>query len=330
MKKIVAVLLLAVVCIVSLTACKKDRETIDEPGTDEPVVEGPVEEPGYKFGYSAISMENPFFISLEGYLRKAVEAEGHTLITKDAQTDAGMQLEQISELIEEGIDAIFLTPVDWIEIGPALTQLKEAGVKIINLDTKVQSFELVDAYIGSDNKQAGKLCGEDLVARLPEGGEIIIVECPNRNSINDRIQAFEKEATAKKGFSVVARIDSQGQLETTLEGVKLALKEHPNVVAIMCGNDPSAIGALVASNHMLANDVIIYGIDGSPEVKKEIVKGNSKIVATVAQSTQQMAEQSVQVACKILDGQSYEKNILLETYLIHAGNISEYDVDNWQ
>ncbi len=329
MKKIAAVLLIAVVCIVSLTACKKEIETNKGPETDEPIVDIPVDEPGYKFGYSAISMENPFFISLEGYLKKAVEAEGHTLITKDAKTDAKLQLEQITELIDEGIDAIFLTPVDWVEITPALTALNEAGVKIINLDTKVQAFNQIDAYIGSDNKAAGKLCGEDLVARLPEGGEIIIVECPNRNSINDRIQAFEK-AIAKKGFEVVARIDSQAKLDTALEGVKSALQEHPNVVAIMCGNDPSAIGALVASNSVVANDVIIYGIDGSPDVKKEIAKGNSKIVATVAQSTQQMAEQSVQTAFQILSEEKFDKNVLLDTFLIHSGNINEYDIDAWQ
>ena len=84
-------------------------------------------------------------------------------------------------------------------------------MKIINVDTQVKEFDYVDAYIGSDNKNAGYLCGKDLVEKLPEGGKVLILECPTMNSINERITGFE-EAIADKGFEVVGRSDTKGEL----------------------------------------------------------------------------------------------------------------------
>ncbi len=323
MKKGLAFLVLAMACVFLFTACKKEKEMVNEiPGEE-------VETEKYTFGFSCLTKDNPYFIELEASLRKNIEAEGHTLIVKDAKSDATLQNQQIDEFIEEKVDAVFLTPVDWIEIGPALDRLNEAGIKIINLDTQVQDFKKVDAYVGSDNSNAGKLCGEDLLARLPQGGKIIIVECPNRNSINERIKGFEK-TIAKEGFEVVARIDAKGDLDVALPEVEQALRDNPDVVAIMCGNDPTAIGASVAATSVAMTNVLIYGIDGSPEVKKEIAKQGSLIVATVAQSTTAIGEQATMVALQMMNGEKYEDVIYVDTYMINKENIAEYDINTWQ
>lgn len=210
-KKILKVLSLILICIFACTACKKNVGAPE----DNPEVSQPEQEEAkvYKFGYSCITMDNPYFITLEASIREQVEKEGHILITKDPKMDAELQVTQIQEMIAEGIDAIFLTPVDWKDITPALEMLKEAKVKIINVDTQVQKFDYVDAYIGSDNKRAGTLCGEDLIEKLPQGGKVLILECPTMNSINERIKGFE-EAIAGKGFEIVDRKDTKGDLST--------------------------------------------------------------------------------------------------------------------
>ncbi len=323
MKKLVRLVLFAMLSVMLLTACKQEEVVNENPQEENEEVET------FKFAYSCLTMDNPFFISLENHLRTAIEEAGHTLITLDAASDAELQNEQILELVEQDVDAVFVSPVDWIEITPAIQALKDAGIKVINIDTQVQAFDLVDAYVGSDNTSAGYVCGKDMVEMLPEGGKIIIVECPNRNSINERIKGFEK-AIAGKGFEVVARIDAKGDLDVALPEVEEVLKNNPDIVAIMCGNDPMALGALVAANTVGNKDVLIYGIDGSPEVKKELVKENSLVVATVAQSTEKMANEAAAVALKILNGESYERAIYIETVLIDKENIAEYEVDKWQ
>lgn len=323
MKKGIRFFAFAVICICLLTACKKEKEIFKEEPQDIPETES------YTYGFSCLTMDNPYYIELESSLRKHVEAQGNVLITKDAKSDAQLQNQQIEELMDAEIDAIFLVPVDWVQIEPSLDKLNEAGIKIINLDTQVQATDKVDAYISSDNSDVGKVCGEDLLTRLPQGGKIIIVECPNRNSISERIKGFEK-AIARQGFEVVARIDAKGQLDVALPEVEEALKNNPDVVAIMCGDDPTALGALVAAKSVGASDLIIYGVDGSPEVKKEIAKDGSMIVATVAQSTEMMGQEAAAVALQMMNDERYEDVTYIDTYIITKENITEYKIDAWQ
>ena len=115
-----------------------------------------------------------------------------------------------------------------------------------------------------------------------------------------------------------------------LPEVEEALKNNPDVVAIMCGNDPTALGALVAANSIGAMNLIIYGIDGSPEVKEEIAKEGSLIVATVAQSTDTIAQEAAVVALQMMNDEKYEDVTYIDTYIITKENISEYDIHAWQ
>ena len=39
-------------------------------------------------------------------------------------------------------------------------------------------MDYVDAYIGSNNVEAGYVCGEDLIERCPEGGKVAILDAP--------------------------------------------------------------------------------------------------------------------------------------------------------
>lgn len=88
-------------------------------------------------------------------MKKVMDENGCEMIVKDPGSDADSQADQIEEMIKEGIQAIFISPVDWEKITPSLQKLKDAGVKVINIDTQVKEMDYVDAYIGSDNKKAG-------------------------------------------------------------------------------------------------------------------------------------------------------------------------------
>jgi len=191
---------------------------------------------GYTFGYTCMTMNNPFFIILEKSIRDEVEANGDKLITMDPAMDVAKQINQIDDLIIQGIDAIYLNPVDWEGIRPALVALEKAGIPIINLDTEVKDMEYVTAYAGSDNKNAGYVCGLDLVERYPDGGNIVVLDSPTMNSINDRIAGF-MEAIEGKGFTIVAQQDAKGDLPTSMKITDDILQAHNDIIAIMGGNE---------------------------------------------------------------------------------------------
>lgn len=336
MKKRIVMSMIAIVmlCILGLTACKKNVGTPEDNAvSSEEEEDGQVEEEEKTFviGFSAIDMENPYFLTLESAVREVIEKQEFRMITKDPGTDPEVQAAQIQEMIDEGIDAIILSPVDWEEITPSLQALKDAGVKIINVDTQVKEMDYVDAYIGSDNYSAGVLCGEDLIERCPEGGKVAILECPTQNSINDRITGFEETlAKAEKGFEVVAREDTGGEFQRALEASQRILEEHPDIVAIMCGNDQLAVGAKTALNVAELRDVLVYGVDGSPDIKKELQKPETQIAGTAAQSPINMGKTAAQTVIDILNGNEYETEVYEEVFMINHDNVDMYGVDGWQ
>lgn len=331
-KRMLRVLSVMLICIFALSACKKNVGTPEDNAvTEETQDSEETEEDTYVFGFTAIDMENPYFITLEAAMREAIEDEGYQLITKDPGSDPELQATQIEEMIEEGIDAIFLCPVDWEAITPSLEKLKDADVKIINVDTQVKEMDYVDAYVGSDNEKAGYICGEDLIERCPDGGKVAILECPTQNSINDRITGFEEAiAKAEKGFEVVARADTNGEFEKALDAAEKIVDEYPDVMAIMCGNDQLAVAAKTAVNLAGLDKVIIYGVDGSPDIKKELKKSESQIAGTAAQSPINMGKTAAQVGIDILEGNEYEEETYEDVFMIDKDNVDMYGVDGWQ
>lgn len=337
-RKFMAVLAMILICVLSAAGCSKKNvgspednpvQEEDEEGQGE---DGQAEGEGYTFGFSAIDMENPYFITLENSIRETLTEQGHELITMDPGTDAATQESQIEQMIDSGIDAIFLSPVNWESITPSLQALQEAGVKIINVDTQVKEMDYVDAYVGSDNVEAGRICGQALMERCPEGGKVLILECPTQNSINDRITGFEEVISdADPGFEIVARENTDGKFEKSLEVAQTALEAHQDVTAIMCGNDQIAVGAQTAVNLLGMEDVIIYGVDGSPDIKKELLKSDTQIAGTAAQSPINMGKTAVEVGLAILNGEDYEKENYVEIIdMITKDNVEMYGADGWQ
>lgn len=348
-KRIYMVLVMLVCCVFMFAACKKsvgtpednavteedtenkDTEENDDADTDDAENETTIESDAYTFGFSGINMENPYFITLEAATREVLEDKDYRMITEDPASSSDAQIRQLKEMADAGVKVVFLSPVDWEKITPALRYLKDKDVVIVNVDTQVKAMEYVDAYVGSDNKEAGAICGEDLIERRPYGGTVAILECSIQNSINERISGFEEAlSSAASGFEVVDRQDTDGNFDKGLEAAKQILNNNPDVTAIMCGNDQLAVAAKTAANLVENSDVLIYGIDGSPDIKKELKKTGSQIMGTVAQSPINMGKDAARIGIAILKGKDYEKETYEEVFMINKKNVEMYGVDGWQ
>lgn len=318
---------LILVCFL-LVGCKKSVGTPE----DNAIIEDPEEEKedtGYVFGYSCIDMDNPYFDTLRRSLENTLDESEYQLISKSAGSDARVQVEQIQELIDAGVDAVFLCPVDWDIVTPVLEILQEAGIPVINIDTQVKEESLIKAYVGSDNRNAGYVCGDDLKKRCPQGGKILLLECPSMNSINERITGFE-QAIANSGFEVLDRADVNGEKEKAKEAMEEFLDKYPKIDAVMCGNDRVALGALEAVQEFGREGIRIYGVDGSPDVKKEIAKADSPMTATGAQSPIRIGKEAAEIGIAILNGENFETTTYEDTFLIDKGNVEMYGTDGWQ
>ena len=279
-----------------------------------------------KIGYTCMDGTNPFFVALEGSIREVVEANGDELISLDPQNSNEKQLALVEDLISQGIVAIFINPVDRDGITPALDALQAANIPMFGFDTEVTDMDKLVTYAGSDNYNAGYVCGVDLVEKCPDGGPIIVLDSPTMQSVVDRTDGF-LAAIEGHGFEVVAQIDCMGNQEQgNLNGTD-ALTAHPDAVAIFGGNDPTALGAQAAAE-AAQSSALIYGVDGSPDIKALIADG--KVTGTGAQSPMTIGKTIAELYYKWKAGETVEARYPIETFMINSDNIDEYNNGGWQ
>ena len=280
------------------------------------------------FGATYMTRNNPFFNILNESIKEVVEANGDYLIVRDPQQNQERQNQQILDMIEEGIEVLFLNPVNWETVKPALEACKEAGVGIINIDTVVKDTDFVLNIVETDNYQAGAECARDMVKRMRKA-KIVILNNPMQTSITDRIKGFKDVIKDKEKYEIVAEIKGASEIEIAAEAMAEYLGINTDFDVVLGGNDPSAIGALSSLQQFKADEnVKIYGIDGSPDFKAMLALGH--VTATSAQSPKTIGRVAVENAYKYLAGQTLEKHIKLPTKLITKENLHEYEINGWQ
>ena len=197
---------------------------------------------------------------------------------------------------------------------------------MFGFDTEVADMSYLVTYSGSDNYNAGYVCGLDLAEKLPEGGPIIVLDSPTMQSVVDRTNGF-LDAIEGKGFEVVAQIDCMGNQEQgNLNGTD-ALTAHPDAVAIFGGNDPTALGAFAAAE-AAGSTALIYGVDGSPDIKALIAEG--KVTGTGAQSPLSIGKTIAELYYQWAAGEEVEERYPIDTFMINADNVADFGTDGWQ
>lgn len=285
-------------------------------------------EQSYKFGASYMTMNNPFFEVINESIRTTVEANGDILITRDPALDAERQIEQIQDLIDENVDAIFVAPVDYERVIPAIQKAREKGIIIIFVDTEVYDETLADSMVVSDNYLAGAQCAEYIMEQKPYA-KILILEHDRTKSANDRVEGFMDTLEGHDSYRIVGKQDAEGQLEVAMPLMSDIVQSDLDFDTVFAINDLSALGAMAAlKDSGKLSEVAVLGVDGAPEAKA-MIKENL-MMATSAQYPTQIGEYAVEQAYKILRKETYEKKILVPVDLVTKDNVEQYGTGNWQ
>ena len=325
-KRIMAAMLVGVMaCSLALAGCgsSKDDSGKKDSGDDK-------SSKAHKYGFTCMTMNNPFFTTIEESVRKEVEANGDELITLDTKQDIATQIQQVEDMINQGIEALFLCPVDSEGISPALDMLEEADIPVINFDTDVTDKDKVDTILVSNNEYAGQVVGEAMAEKYPDGGKIAILDAPYAEACVQRVEGFLKGLGDKKDkFEIVSQQNGKGDTAESLPIAENIIQANPDLIGFFCINDPSALGAYSAVESAgLTDKIAVFGCDGSPDAKKSIADGG--MAGTGAQSPINIGKQCVEAAKKILAGESVDKEIKVDTFLITKDNVDEYGTDGWQ
>ncbi len=307
------------ICLLTISACR---------GADFHSTKS-IERKTYKFGATYMQMNNPYFQDMNAHLEELVEVNGDVLICRDPSQDQEKQNQQIEEMIAEGVDGIFLNPVNYETVKPALLACKEAGIPVFCIDTKVYDEQYVAFCVLSDNYDAGVQCAKDMMKKK-DSAKIVILDSPRTYSIQQRVQGFEDTIAGNDNYQVVTKEVGNGELEVSMEKMNQIIATGQEFDVALGGNDPTALGILAAlqMNQMQDDGVLIYGIDGSPDGKLMINEGYFE--GSSAQKPLEMAEIAVDMAYDYLEGKKTDRLVIVPVTLITLDNIDEFDMAGWQ
>ncbi len=86
--------------------------------------------------------------------------------------DASSQKQKVEDLLSRGVDGISISPVDPQNQGQMFTALSQNTIFITHDSDAPGSDRL--CYIGMDNYQAGRMCGELIKAAKPQGAKLCL------------------------------------------------------------------------------------------------------------------------------------------------------------
>lgn len=267
-------------------------------------------------GLSISTLNNPFFVSLsEGAEAKAKES-GVELITVDAADDSAKQASDIEDLISKDISVLIVNPVDSDAVAPAVEDAIAKGIKVIAVDRVVNGVE-VDCSIASDNVAGAKMAAEYLVELAGEGAKTAELEGVNGASATiDRGEGFHSVADEKLEI-----VTSQTANFNRAEGMSVMenmLQANPDIKCVFAHNDEMALGAVEAVS---GKDIIIAGFDATDDAIAAVKEG--KMACTVAQKPDLMGATAVEIAEKLMAGETVDKSYPVEVKLITKDNADE-------
>jgi ABC-type sugar transport system substrate-binding protein len=223
---------------------------------------------------------NPFRIAETESIRAEAEARGIELIATNAQSDLNREITDIQSMVDQGADALIVSPLNSEGLDPALDYAFEAGVPVMTIDRLLTSAEPCQDYIGwvgSDFVEQGRRAADAMIeATGGEGQLVILLGAPGVNVTTDRnagfLERLEEEGSA---LEIVAQQTGNFEREEGQSVTEQLLQAHPDLSAIYAHNDEMALGAVAAlqAAGREPGDVAIITIDGTEGAVQGIVDG---------------------------------------------------------
>lgn len=260
-----------------------------------------------KVGFLIHSFEQERWQNDRDFLVQKVEELGGSVIVKVADNNADKQLAQAIELLAEGIDVLVVIPVDQFAAAEIVKKAHEQNIKVISYDRLIKNCKL-DYYVSTDNVEIGSLQANYLTTIRPKGNYALIGGAMNDNNsqllyLGQRnvLQPLVERGDIKIVYNEFTK--HWGEDEGYEQGKKL-LKLHPEVDAIIAGNDAIARGVIKALKEAGKDNVLLAGMDADLENLQEIVAGRQ--TCTVYKPYEKLATTAAEIAVKLAQNEPFE------------------------
>jgi D-xylose transport system substrate-binding protein len=256
-----------------------------------------------KIGFSVEAMKGERWQTDLSAFESRAKQLGAEVISRDANGDDDLQLQQVKDMIKAGIKVLVLLPHDTAKAARMVDAAKAAHVKVISYDRLVQNSD-VDLYVGFDRVEIGRMQAGYLVKLAPRGNYVLIAGSPNdegAKTLHDEQMKVLRPYVARGEIKVVADGYNKDWLpsEAYIHMLQAIDSSHGNVAAVLASNDGMAVGAIQAlREHNLAGKVLVSGQDADLAAIICIVSGTQTMTVykPIIHEAAKAAEEAVHLA----------------------------------
>lgn len=158
------------------------------------------------------------------------------------EDDYETQNEMIRQAVQDGAEAIIFSAVDFYANADTIDEAAAAGVKIIVIDSTVNS-EHISCSISTDNYKAGQMAAQAILDAAEGSLKLGIVNF-DRNSANgqQREQGLRDVLGLQPRVEIVDAINVKSTTEDAKRGTEEMLERHPEINAIATFNEWTSLG----------------------------------------------------------------------------------------
>jgi ribose transport system substrate-binding protein len=272
------------------------------------------------------TLTNPFFVEMEKGARRAEAELGITLDVKTAaqETSIDQQIQLVEDMIAAHEDAIVISPGDSQTLVPVLKKAADAGIKIVNIDNRLDALALQRAgmksvpFISVDNEKAAYEAAR-LLCNVSEPTEAAILEgIRSADNAQQRAHGARRAFEENKQIKIVASESANWKIDEAFDVTKRIFADHPKVKLLFAANDMMALGAIRYLGEAGRSDVRVASYDALTEAI-DAVKAD-KMVVTVDQQAAEQGHLGVVLAMKLIKGEQVPDLTLVDTKLVTKAN----------
>ncbi len=328
---------LALASVLALAACASGSDEpggSSTPGSAAATAAGTFQEKApLAIGYSVYDLQNPYWQRYQKGVQAEADTVGAKLVVADQKSSQQEQVSGSLDLINQGISALIITPVQPSALPETIDAAHAAKIPVVIGD--IGTAGDYDAYILSNNENGGELAAKYVVDKLgqkPGTHKIGVIGLHAGSVVGEqRVKGFLDAIGKESNFQVVSQLAGNDTVDGGFKAAQDMLSANPDLEVIYAANDDSAVGAqraLQTAGISVGDDFTLIGFDGNDTALGLIDQG--QMSATVAQDPYGQGKKAVDVALALVRGQdagytdASSKTVYFPVELVTKDNLADY------
>lgn len=183
---------------------------------------------------------------MEGFEKAIKEIGGEAILKAPDQPTAEAQIQMIEELIAQKVDCIAIAGNDPDALQPALQKAMNAGIKVLSLDSAVNSDSRMVHVNQADPERIGRVQVEAISEMIDGQGQIAVLSATSQaTNQNTWIEWMKKELEKSeyKDIELVKVAYGDDLRDKSVSEMEALLKSYPQLTGIIA---PTTVGIAAA------------------------------------------------------------------------------------